>query len=168
MFDRDFEFRGKHATYTKFLCNDAKIFRRYLDVYMAGAMVGFLHSNSVSRDTSTTDEASILASVFATERLNCEFLYRLIMLLEEKSGLGKEERVDRAFRIDDSSPEALKNNLELFHSYVYGGVEVLYEKFADCTTKDDYMEKINDMVGSFDRDTNGSTYDELISVVLIK
>lgn len=166
MFEKDYELRGKHATHTKFLCNNAKVFKRYIDVYMVGAVIGFLHNKKVPRDTSTSDDASILAGAFSTERLKCEFIYRLIMLLEEGNNSTEQQRIDRAFRIDDSTPEALKDNMDLFHSYVYGGIEVLIEKFSDCTTKDDYVDRIYKFVTSFDKDVTGASYEDLITTLL--
>ncbi|KIL37315.1 hypothetical protein SD71_01060 [Cohnella kolymensis] len=137
MFERDYDLKGKHASYVKYLVNNAKVFKRYIDVYMVGSVMGILHGRKATKDSSVSDEASIFAGAFNTERLKCEFLYRLIMLLDETPGLTEEQRVDRAFRVDDSMPDALKENMDLFHSYVFGGIEVLYEKYEDCTTTDD-------------------------------
>jgi len=167
MFDKDFDLRGKHATYTKFLCNEAKVFKRYIDVYMVSVVIGFLYGSPKSRDAAH-DSANILAGVFANERAKCEFLYRLVMLLDETSEITVEARIDRAFRIDDSSVDDMKNNMDLFHSYVYGGIEVLYEKFLDCTTKDDYIDKIHDMVRIFEHEINGDSYEESISELIIR
>lgn len=168
MFDKDFEFRGKHATYTKFLCNEARVFRRYIDVYMLSSVIGFLYGSPKDRDASTSDNASILAGVFANERPNCEFLYRLIMLLDDTSALSNGEKIERAFRIDDASPDALKLNMELFHRYVYGGVEVLYEKFEDCITRDDYIDKIHEIVKQFEKETSGGSYDNSIAALIAR
>ncbi len=83
MFENDYTINGKHATYLKYLVNDAKVFSRYIDVYMNSAIFGFLHSRSAEKDNSSQDRARIYADAFATERLNCDFIYRLIMLLDE-------------------------------------------------------------------------------------
>lgn len=65
------------------------------------------------------------------------------------------------------APEALKENIDVFHSYVSGGIEVLYEKFAeDCTTKDDYINKIYEVVSSFEKDVDGSSFGDLINTMI--
>ena len=44
LFEGDVLLRGKHSAYVKFLVNDAKIFDKYIDVYLCGAVVGYLYS----------------------------------------------------------------------------------------------------------------------------
>ena len=35
--------------------------------------------------------------------------------------------------------DVLAENMELFHSYVRGGIELMYEQFTDgCTSREDY------------------------------
>ena len=74
------------------------------------------------------------------------------MLLEKRSHVSKEERLDRKFR-NDSQPEKaeeLKECLDLFHSYIRGGIEILYEKLTDgCTTRDDYLTRIYEVMQQF-------------------
>ena len=155
MFERDYELKGKHAMYTKFLRDTGKVFSRYIDVYMEGAIIGFLHGRLAEKDSNNTDSANMLASVFIEERDTCIFLYRLLMLLDTTTGLTDEQRLDRAFR-EDSNEEALKRNMALFNSYVRGGIEVLYEKFStNCTTSDDYLNMIYSFVDNFKNDIDG-------------
>ena len=166
MFDRDQEFQGRHASYIKFLCNDKKVFNRYIDVYMLGAVMGILHARQAEPDKSSPDGAKILAGVFANERLKCEFLFQLIMILDQSDPVSDEQRLDRAFRVDDSNPIALAGNMDLFHRYVRGGIDVLREEFAECTTDDDYIIKMAEIVALFDRDGDGNSYDELIKSII--
>lgn len=42
MFEGDYTIYGKHATYMKYL-KETKVFNRYIDVYMAGAVLGALY-----------------------------------------------------------------------------------------------------------------------------
>ena len=52
MFEGDYTIYGKHATYIKYLVNDAKAFKRYIDVYMTGAMLGILYDKrSIASDS---------------------------------------------------------------------------------------------------------------------
>ena len=166
MFDRDQELQGRHATYTKFLCNDKKVFKRYIDVYMVGAVMGILHARQAEIDKSFDDDARIFAAQFANERLKCEFIYQLIMLLDQTDPVPDEQRLDRAFRVDDSTPAGLAQNMDLFHRYVRGGIDVLHEMFEECTTDDDYITKMSEIVTSFDKDVNGHSYDELIKSII--
>ena len=53
MFEGDYTIYGKHATYIKYLVNDAKAFKRYIDVYMAGAALGALYERRAEQSDST-------------------------------------------------------------------------------------------------------------------
>lgn len=170
MFEADIKIRGRHATYAKQLAKHQEntrvpIFNRIIDVYMVGAIMGFLHGRQASEDTTVKDDASILASTVIGEKDKLQFIYRLIMLLDTTSGLTLEERIDRAFR-DDTNKEAVANNLKLFHSYVYGGIEFLYEKFDDCVTKDDYIDRIYEIVDRFKNDIDSNSYETAIQDII--
>ena len=78
----------------------ARIFERYIDVYMNAAIWGLLYERIAPRDTTSDDRARIYADAYATERENCVFLYRMVMLLDKTTTLEPTVRVDRAFRYD--------------------------------------------------------------------
>ena len=59
MFENDLTLTGKHATYVKYLVNDAKLYKRYIDVYMNGAVFGLLHNRTAPIDKDSTDRARI-------------------------------------------------------------------------------------------------------------
>lgn len=162
MFENDYTLNGKHATYLKYLVNDAKIFTRYIDVYMTAVVWGMLYGRTSMKDSSS-DRARIYADAFANERENCVFLYRLTMLLDNTVTLLPDERIDRAFRDDahTETPDKLSNNLDVFHSYVLGGIEVLHERYTEgCTTLDDYLTRIFELMTAFKSDIEGSTYED--------
>lgn len=182
MFDNDYTIYGKHATYLKFLAKKnsredqdpdnptaARLFERYIDVYMNAAVFGLLYSRTAKRDTESDDRARVYADAFATERDNCVFLYRMVMLLDKSTELTPEERLDRAFRYDvlPEKVENLKQNMELFHDYVRGGIEVMYEQFTDgCQTKDDYLSKTYEVMTTFKKELEGVSYvDELSKLI---
>ncbi len=181
MFERDYTITGKHATYLKFLAvknskddedamtASARIFERYIDVYMNGAIWGLLYSKTAPRDTTSDDRARIYADAYAKERDNCVFLYRMVMLLDKSVELTTEERLNRAFRYD-SQPDkvdVLADNMELFHSYVRGGIELMYEQFTDgCTSREDYLEKIYDVVETFKKEIDGYSYEEELAKLM--
>ena len=166
MFENDYNITGKHATYLKFLAvknsskqdgdesavQSARIFERYIDVYMNAAIWGLLYERTAAKDTTSDDRARIYADAYANERDNCVFLYRMVMLLDKKTDLEPSVRIDRAFRYDvqEDKKDEFAQNLELFHSYVRGGIEVMYEQFTDgCSTRDDYMNKVFEILINF-------------------
>lgn len=182
MFESDVTLTGKHASYLKFLAvknsqddedeesiNSAKLFERYIDVYMNAAIWGLLYSRTAERDTSTKSRARVYAAAFNTEHDNCVFLYRMVMLLDKTTDLTPEERIDRAFRYDSSPDkvELVKQNMELFNSYVRGGIELMYEQFTDgCTTRDDYLNKTYEVMTTFKKELEGMSYaDELQKLI---
>lgn len=112
MFENDYTINGKHATYLKFLAaknsgakdadetspTAARIFERYIDVYMNAAIWGLLYERTAPKDSGSDDRARIYADAYATERENCVFIYRMVMLLDKTTTLDPNVRVDRAFR----------------------------------------------------------------------
>jgi len=182
MFENDYAITGKHATYLKFLAkknardddgpettNSAKLFDRYIDVYMNAAVWGLLYSRTAKRDTESDDRARVYADAFANERDNCVFLYRMVMLLDSTVKLTPEERVDRAFRYDTAPEKAeqFKQNMDLFHDYVRGGIELMYEQFTDgCTTRDDYLTKAYEVMTTFKKELEGISYEDELSKLL--
>lgn len=169
MFESDFTLVGKHATYMKYLVNDAKLYKRNIDVYMNAAVFGLLYNRPVDKDSSN-DNTDIPASVFQRERRKCVLLYRLVMLLDQTTGLTPEERIDRAFRddADDAEPEKLETNMELFNAYVRGGIEVMYEQFIDGkgTTADEYLERAMDVMEDFKDDLDGADYSNRLNSLI--
>ena len=181
MFENDYTITGKHASYLKYLAakntrdNDdtatssARLYERYIDVYMNAAIWGLLYSRRASKDTSSDDRARIYADAFANERDNCVFLYRMVMLLDKSIDIEAEERVNRAFRYD-TQPEkenALRQNMDLFHDYVRGGIELMYEQFTDgCSTREDYLNKVFEVMTTFKKEIEGFSYeDELAQLI---
>lgn len=176
MFENDYTINGKHATFLKFLAKKnsrddqspdnptaARLFERYIDVYMNAAIFGLLFNRTAKKDTSSDDRARVYADAFANERENCIFLYRMVMLLDKSTDLTPEERVDRAFRYDTLPEKADKFQqcMELFNDYVRGGIEVMYEQFTDgCQTKDDYLSKTYDVMTTFKNELDGISYEE--------
>lgn len=180
MFENDYTITGKHATYLKYLAEKnadsatgtttARVFERYIDVYMNAAIWGLLYNRTANKDTTSNDRARIYADAFVNERENCTFLYRLIMLLDKSAKLTPTERVDRAFRYDTQPEKAdeVKKNLDLFNSYVLGGLEILYEKITEgCVTRSDYMQRIFEIMNDFQDEVNGISVDDEIRNLLL-
>lgn len=166
MFDQDIELRGKHATFTKELVNGWQVLRRNIDVYMLGAIVGLLSDRRTEEDRTSDDSTAILAAQFIRERTKCEFIYQLVLLLSDDTKLTPEERVDRAFRVNDENPTALAENMLIFDAFVRGGIEVLHERFHDCTTDVDYETRMVEMAHEFQQNSFGAPYDEQIAKLI--
>ena len=182
MFENDYTLVGKHATYLKFLAKKnarddqspdnpsaARLFERYVDVYMNAAVFGLLYNRLSKRDNSSDDRARVYADAFAKERENCIFLYRMVMLLDKSTKISPEERIDRAFKYDTlpEKSEEFQQNMELFHDYVRGGIEVMYEQFTDgCQTRGDYLNKAYEVMSTFKKELDGVQYEEAIAELI--
>lgn len=167
MFENDYTISGKHATHMKYL-DSTGIFERYIDTYMIAAIVGFLHGRTDKKDNTSQDKARIFADAFAKERANCDFIYRLIMLSDERFNISSTERIDRAFRYDaQNENEENKKNMDIFNSYVLGGVEELFEQFTEgCTSREDYIDNIYNIATQFNEEIEGISYDEKLDQLI--
>ena len=148
MFESDYTIHGIHATYIKYLVNEAKAFKRYIDVYMVAAAIGCLY-NKKSMENSSTDRARIYADAFSTEREKCMELFRTVILADTSKSWSPEERTNICFRyrdekvenaipsVTDEEIDIMKEAMNLFGSYVLGGIELLYESFYSATINED-------------------------------
>ena len=129
LFESEIEFTGKHAIYVKYLKEELKVFPTYREVYILGAIIGFLEKKKGSYDNNSKKEtASIFADAFSGKyRSQLKFIYRTIMLLDNEDKLSLEERKNRAFRDDpQTNKDLIRENMAIFNDYVCGGVEYLY------------------------------------------
>lgn len=160
MFTGDIYIRGKYATYLKYLSqktekNDKKekvagVFERMIDVYMTAAIVGVNYGLRRDDENTNSDTVKIFADVVNREQDNLISIFRIVMLVDNSTGLSADEKIARAFKAPDTS-----ENMKLFNAYVRGGIEWLYEQFTDgATTRDEYISKIHEVVESF-KEENG-------------
>ncbi len=155
LFDKEFEFVGKHATYCRALRDEISLFSTFRETYMISAIVGFLYGAKSEKDTTEkVPTASIFPNDFTKQRSNLRNIYRYIMLLEETKGFSIDDYKSRTFKddADDEDPEKVKKNMEIFNSYVLGGIEILYNKFKDCNSKKDTVNALNDFLDDFVKD----------------
>lgn len=166
MFETNILIRGKHASYVKFLSdktkllgegtakNGAGIFKRYVDVLMVAPVFGVLYKKMADEDKSNDDRANILAEQIMKEKTNLEFVYNLVMLNDTSRNLTPDQKIDFIFKQN--------GDFELFMSYVRGGIEFLYDHFTDgASTKDDYYEKIIQLVDNAQIENDGN-YEEIL------
>lgn len=145
MFEGDYTIYGKHATYIKYLVNETKAFKRYIDVYMAGAVLGALNEKK-GEISDSSDRARIYSDAFNTEYVRCNELFKTIILSETSKSWATEDRVNICFRyrdkldpiaippVSEEEVSTMKDALNLFNSYVLGGIEILYEAFSTNAT----------------------------------
>lgn len=162
MFDNDIRITGTHAAYIKFLAAKssqlnkdavcAGIFKRYVDVYIAGAIIGMVKKLKVTANTDNDEIANILASAVIGEQARLKMLYRIAMLIDNPS-LSVDERIDLAFR-NDANDEEIKKGMDIFNSYARGGIEWLYEVITsnNASENEDYLENLAVMVKEFSED----------------
>lgn len=57
--------------------------------------------------------------------------------------------------------------MDVFHAYVRGGIELLYEQFTDgCSTREDYLNKVYEVITTFKKEIEGFSYeDELAQLI---
>jgi hypothetical protein len=159
MFNSDYRLVGKHATYVKFLnaytrnldknADVAGIFAIAVDVYMVAPLIGAAYNRRAQVDNAGDESLNILASQIVARQAQFDNVYRLIMLSEKSVNLSPDERIDRAFK-EDEMPEKVTTNMELFHEYMRGGVEWLYEYInEEASTQDEYLEKVREIVNQY-------------------
>jgi hypothetical protein len=159
MFNNDIYVRGKYASWLKFLSektekNDkservAGVFKRDIDVYLTAAIIG-LNLGLRRESDNGADRTKIHVDTVIKEQDNLMFVFRMAMLVDNSTRLSSDEKIDRAFKNPDTS-----ENMDLFNSYVRGGIEWLYEQFSEgSATKDEYLAKIYDITESFNNEPN--------------
>ena len=150
LFLNEIEFVGDYSQMVRYLKDTIGLFPTYREVYLISAAVGYYLNKHESQGLA--DAKFQPASIFPTElmkkRSELRFIYRMIMLSEDKPELSIEDYMNRAFRDDpdsDQTREMLKENMTVFNSYVCGGLEYLYRLFEN----QDSPEKVSDTLYDF-------------------
>lgn len=130
-FKREFQFTGKHARMAGelWIMNDSKnsYFRRLIDLYILAPIIGFRLNRKAEADNSDADVKSVFPEQILKERDKLEFIMQMILMLEYTDTQDYKSCVNLAFREPETVEEFQKYN-KLFHDYVRGGVEELYER----------------------------------------
>lgn len=161
LFDKEYKYLGKHATYCRFL-KDNGIVETFREVYLISTAIGFLNRTKAPIDkTEQVQEASILPSELMKQKDNLTFLYRIIMLTDDAPDFSVDDYKNRTFKddVDEENPERLKANMELFNSYSRGGLEILYNIFKDESDKKDFANNLFEYLEVFAMD-NGLIKEE--------
>ena len=149
-FKRDYFIYGEHSRQLVALKNDRaeeenkKLFNRNLDIFLLAPIVGFIYRRKAERDKNAELKTTINSTQLISEKERIEYNYQLIMLLDEKNEEDFNKRVDKAFRYFD------EKDLEVFNSYVRGGIEVLYEEIIKKSpTSENYIENFYKFIDEF-------------------
>lgn len=137
MFDEKI-FYGKHADYVNFLCKDRgqinsdgiNLFQTKIELYILAPIIGLIYNRKSDIDTSTNSKYTIQLQQIKNYETDLEYVYRMIMLLDDKDNISEEQRLNRAFRYDNDK-DKFHENMRIFDKYVLGGIEVIYEQFAN-------------------------------------
>lgn len=172
MFTDDIILNGKHAQYVKELgSSENQLFNRFLDVFINAAVVGLIFDKRETRDKESEykdTSVSIFAAAINKEKANLDYIYRLIMLLDDSEKMSLEGKINRAFRDDSNSDVSNKHqvNLELFKSYSLGGITILYDKIIkEGITKEDFMKNAYEFMKSRSEKIEEGAADDLIDAL---
>lgn len=167
MFDvNNYVFKGKHARIvtdlTQELDSETKfaLFVRNIDVLIIAPIIGFLYGRMAEKDNSATVSVDNVKKInyqqLTGEADKLQYNYQLIMLLHDKDKIDIEERLNRAFKYNNGTPE--KDECDaIFEKYILGGIEVLGEKILENNkpiTVDDYIENMYYFVEDYKKRTS--------------
>jgi hypothetical protein len=151
LFTKSYEVKGKHATYIRFLNSQTKkkgagIFKIAVDVYIISPLIGVAYNLRSPVDLESTDHITIFGEQLLNHHHDIETVYRLVMLTDKSVDLTFDERIERAFKTDEDQA-AVEANLDVFHQYMRGGVEWLYDHVTEGgDLREDYLDGIKDLV----------------------
>lgn len=145
-FRKDVKFTGKHKEYVDALWKQNDInnsfIRTLYELYGIAAIIGLRTNMQSPVDKENSGESRNLQTA---QLIKYESVLNMIMttvlLLENTTGRTRDEKIDRAFR-GPQSEEELEEDLELFNSYVRGGIEFLYSELVErvLTSEDAYTD----------------------------
>lgn len=150
MFDSAYKFKGEYANKVKILCQPIQeplggnftIFKRYVDVLECAALIGFNMNQKVDPDSvESGNSIEIPINTILNESSKLQMIYKLIMINEDDRNLPVTDRLNNAFR---NSLNAENENI--FNSYVLGGVDYLYSVFKNCTTRDEAVISMSEII----------------------
>lgn len=171
IFDKTIILNGKHAFYADML-KERGFFNRILDVYINAPLVGLTYNRKAEKDTSQeykNVDKKVFMEQISKEISTLEFVYRLTLLLNQQQEIKLDERINRAFKDDafDDISKKHEENMELFNSYVLGGIEVLYEKIiAQGGTNMDFIRNSYEFMKEQELSISNQPADKLIDTIL--
>lgn len=132
-FKKEFEFRGKHARMVSEIwsLNDYEhtYFKRLIDLFIAASVIGFRVGRSAQEEYSPYEPKSIFPEQMIKVKEDLDFIMQMMIMLEHGGELSNEECVKLAFQGAETEEE-YRRYLDMFHGYVRGGVEEIYERLV--------------------------------------
>ncbi len=122
--------------------------KRLVDIYAIAAVVGLAIGSRLEDDHTGGDKRTVQLAQLAEAQQTLNPIMKLVLMLDESRNLSEEERIHSAFRVPETREEHDKN-MELFHSYVRGGIEYMYQQLVvrQSDRNDEYSdERINRMI----------------------
>jgi hypothetical protein len=156
MFDKEYDFYGKHADMVLRLTNSfdrdnniGSVIKTNMDVYEIAPILGYLYNRKAKIDKSTNSMTKIFRDKMMDDKYYNTATFRMLMMLIDKDTKSNDERKEIAFKLDDND-EKRKEYDDIYNDYVRGGVEVLYEKvFGDGNTEDEVIMSIYEFLEDY-------------------
>lgn len=104
-------------------------FKRLVDLYTIAAIIGLRAKRAVEEDRTEEGRRTVQVDQLMTKLEDLTTIMQIILLLDETSRLTIEQKINRAFR-GPQSEEEFNSNVDLFNSYVRGGIEILHEELV--------------------------------------
>lgn len=147
---------GKHSRLIDDMWIQGRIqdsfFKRLVDLYAIAAIIGLRVKRAVPEDKNEDGKRTVQVDQLTTKLEELDTVIQMILLLDETSSLSVEDKINRAFK-GPRTKEEFDSNVELFSSYVRGGIEILHECLVQRTIgiEDDYTDvKIGNIMALFD------------------
>jgi hypothetical protein len=151
MFDKQFNFKGRHAVRVRALStpyndNGDKIFDRSFDVYLLAPVIGFSYQRMEPIDRSSEEERAVFGDILMSNNADIMYVFRTLLLLDKNYIQDSQDRIKKAF-----GNNFTKEDEERFYSFMRGGVDILYEKIMDnVDLPEDYVNNLYDFLDEFD------------------
>lgn len=133
-FKKAVEITGKHSAMAAELWRrdepDKSYFKRLIDLYILAPVIGFRMNRKAEEDRSDVGNRSIYLDQILKEKDKLDTIMQTIILLEYAEGRNQDEYkeiVNKSFRGAETKEEYDMYN-KLFHDYMRGGIEYMYEK----------------------------------------
>lgn len=134
LFTDDYLFTGSHASKARSLTSlidrksQSRIFSSAVELFIVASLVGCIY-NRTSLKEKSTETYRIMTAQLNNHRYELMSVYKTVLLCADSNNLNSIERINRAFRENTNS-----DNLDLFISYMLGGIDELYSVFFESNS----------------------------------
>lgn len=109
------------------------IFTSGIELYVTAAIVGVLTEQRKEPMKSVPGkDFAIFGEQFKNHYDDVKLAFQLVMLSHDKDRTTARERVNNAFKyVISENDEIYQHNIDIFESYILGGIDYLYDHFID-------------------------------------